>query len=523
MHRTTALTLILALGAAAPAARAATVVVNEPDTFDSPGSGQCSLLRAVRLINAGTDIYATFHECTFSGTFGDNDTILFNLGGGTPTVTISSNGVTYQNLPPIVKPVTIDGGSGGATRVELTPGTGATGPALQVQSANVVLRNLVVGGFAPFMIDAGAGGNAINLVIEGTYVGTTASGNAAHGSSGFGIRLQNASGARIGGTTPAQRNVIAANGNYGLDVMGPGSFNIAILGNYIGVGADGITALGNCASSSGCGGIVIEKGANNIQIGNGTPEGRNVVSANHHDGILVGGTGLMGDDPFNVHIRGNYVGVAADGVTPRGNVGSVTDSTCGIRIAPFFSGSLDDVGGPNAGDGNVIAYNQYCGVTVQFGTPLVTIEGNSIYANGSIGIDLSATLTGDGATTNDANGHMSGPNLWQNHPVLTAVPRSANGATFTVTGSLSSPNTPNQPIRIELFANDPGQMQGATFVGALSVMTDANGAATLSGGPFAIPFSHPEITATATSANGTSEFSAAVTSVSNVLFADGFE
>ena len=514
------LSVLLAITLAAIAlpceTRAATVVVNEPDTFDSMGSGQCSLLRAVKMINAGTDLYATFHECTFTGAFGVDDRILFALGAGTPTLTISSNGVTYQNLPPIVKPVVIDGGSGGATRVELVPGTGASGSALQVASPDVVLRNLVVGGFGPVMIDAGNTGRADNLVIEGCYVGTGPSGNTAHGLGGFGVRIQNATNVVIGGATPAQRNVISANGNYGLDI-GFGASNVLVIGNTIGLGADGATPLGNCASSSRCAGVVVERGAHDITIGMGDAATRNVISSNHFDGIRVVGTGLMGDDPAGVTISGNYIGVAADGVTPRGNVGGILDNTCGVRIGAFNTNPIHAV------SGNVVANNQYCGVLAQFSGPFVSIEGNSIRDNGSIGIDLSATLDGDGTTVNDSNGHADGPNRWQNRPVLTSVPRSADGKTFTFTSSLSSPDTPNAQVTVDLYANDSGGTQGATFVGSVIATTNASGNATLAGGPFNIPFAQPDVTATATTAFGTSEFSTPLTSVSAVLFSDGFE
>lgn len=163
------------------------------------------------------------------------------------------------------------------------------------------------------------------------------------------------------------------------------------------------------------------------------------------------------------------------------------------------------------------------GSIAQFTSPLVKVQDNAIHDNGAIGIDLSATLAGDGATTNDSNGHANGPSLWQNHPALGAVPRSSDGSTFTVSGTLVSPNTPNQQVEIALFANPAGTAQGATPVGTLTVTTNATGSAAFTGGPYPNPFDQPEITATATSANGTSEFSAPLISVSSAVFSDGFE
>src|ERR1051325_11734104 len=96
----------------AGAAQAAYIVVDRTDTLDAPGVPGCSLLRAIRLVNAGTDLYAAHHECTFAGTLGDNDQIAFLIGGATQTVTISADGASTFNLPPIVKAVSIDGKAG---------------------------------------------------------------------------------------------------------------------------------------------------------------------------------------------------------------------------------------------------------------------------------------------------------------------------------------------------------------------------------------------------------------------------
>ena len=48
-------------------------------------------------------------------------------------------------------------------------------------------------------------------------------------------------------------------------------------------------------------------------IGDGTAAGRNVISGNEGEGIA-----LWTNSP-NTEIRGNYIGVGADGVTPLGN------------------------------------------------------------------------------------------------------------------------------------------------------------------------------------------------------------
>lgn len=506
------------------AAHAATVVVNQPDSFDAPaGGGACTLVRAIKLINAGTDIYATNHECTFTGLLGDQDTIQFNFPPGPPTpVVVTNDGVAFFNLPSIAKPVTIDG-AGFMPKTEIIAGAGATGPAFDIESSQVTLRNLAIGGFGPAMIDIGATApNLFMIHIEGCNVGTDLFGMTARPGSGGGIRIQQGTDITVGGFTPTQRNVISGNADYGVLVQGTNTFVAFIQGNYIGVGFDGAMALPNCTAAISCGGVVVTGGAHEIDVGAPFANGRNVISSNAGDGIRVVGTGAPGGDPQNIHILGNYIGVAADGVSARGNVGAVPDPACGVRVSALMPLARVDVGGSAAGAGNVIANNLYCGVIALQGAT-ATIEGNSIHDNTSIGIDLSATPPGDGPTANDANGHLVGPNKYQNFPVLASAIASVDGTTFTASGTLSSPNTPNAPIRVELFTSTPGSVQGARYAGFVQVTTDGSGLATFSGGPFTATAGQSRITATASSINGTSEFSVPLTLVNDLVFTDGFE
>ncbi|HEY8172171.1 MAG TPA: hypothetical protein VIH21_03720, partial [Dehalococcoidia bacterium] len=167
--------------------------------------------------------------------------------------------------------------------------------------------------------------------------------------------------------TAGSRNVISGNGSVGIDIVGGSD---VVQGNYIGVGADGTTAVANAA-----GGIGII--ANGQTIGGGGPAGANVISGNTGAGITI--------QSDSNSIIGNLIGVAADGVTARGNGG------WGIYIAAV-SGNV--VGRIAAGDGNVIANNGGGGVAVD---PMAgtandnTIRGNYVYSNSGLGIDLIGT------------------------------------------------------------------------------------------------------------------------------------
>jgi hypothetical protein len=153
----------------------------------------------------------------------------------------------------------------------------------------------------------------------------------------------------------------------------------------------------------------------------------------------------------------------------------------------------------------------------------VTIEGNSIYANEALGIDLN----GNGVTPNDPGDNDSGVNNLQNFPVISSVTTSA-GMT-TIKGTLNSTASTN--FRVELFANDMVDGtdfgEGKTFLTFANVMTNPSG-----NGSFNVTVpkvvGQPHITATATDPNGnTSEFSAAygqllnISTRENVLTGDG--
>jgi hypothetical protein len=133
------------------------------------------------------------------------------------------------------------------------------------------------------------------------------------------------------------------------------------------------------------------------------------------------------------------------------------------------------------------------------------IRYNRISGNARPGIDLG----NDGVTANTSGTHPSGPNLWQNYPVLTTVV--AAGSNKTVSGTLDS--TPNMTFLIQVFANatpdHSGYGEGQYLLGETQVTSDANGHATfcltytpIAGAPF--------LSATATDDSGygsTSEFS----------------
>ncbi len=339
--------------------------------------------------------------------------------------------------------------------------------------------------------------SGVGTTIQGNYLGTDATGTATllpSTAAGAGVRIEDVGGNRIGGTDAGAGNVIAG---YlaGIQFFGARAGNL-VEGNRIGTDAAGTAALPNAEGILFAGGT----GDDGNTIGGRVPGAGNVIAGNLGDGVRLNGS-------TNV-LQGNRIGVAADGTTPLGNGGH------GIEIG---SGSGNLIGGTAPGAGNVIAYNGLVagrhGVVALGGTGNA-VEGNAIYGNGRIAINLFGTDDGTGATPNDPGDADTGPNNLQNTPQIASA--SLIGGQITVTYLVdSAPANAAYPLRAEFFRALNGA-DGAAFLG-----TDMYSTADFSGcgsapcsktvtftpdAPLALT---DALTATATDAAGnTSEFTA---------------
>jgi uncharacterized repeat protein (TIGR03803 family) len=338
----------------------------------------------------------------------------------------------------------------------------------------------------------------------GNYIGVDVTGSVGLSSGSGGFNLYGADN-RVGGTTPAARNIISGNRD-GVSILDSSATGNVIQGNYIGVDATGSVAVGNSEN-----GVLLARGSprNNL-IGGVAAGARNIISGNGR-GVSFGTFFESGSDPTENSVLGNFIGLSATG-SPLGN------SIEGIYIRDYSHNNV--IGGTSPGAGNVIAYNGGGGVRIlrvpvpgpseapPYGNSILR---NSIYSNSNLnalglGIDLNqvGSVGGDGVTSNDLGDQDAGPNHLQNYPVLT---QGANGA---INCSLNS--TPNRSFRIEFFANtvsDPsGYGEGEVFIGSQNVGTDAGGNVSIVFVPPIVPGKNV-ITATATDllTGDTSEFS----------------
>ena len=335
------------------------------DTTDPEANAKCTLRAAIQEANAHPG----------------PDTIAFAIGAGT---TIAP----FSQLPAIVDPLDVNGtsqqGYAGTPVIQLS---GANAPADTfgiwiTGGTGSTVRGLVINGWRVGVALDGSF-TSQNKVIN-NWIGTDAAGTAKSPNDRSGVYVFNSASNVIGGTTDAERNVISGNGisgpgadpewGKGIEIFGAGADSNKVLGNYIGTDPTGSAPLGNLRHGvwfgSGAGSLGTPE---NVDVGNGTDAGRNVISANGEEGIYV-------LDSAGVKIRGNLIGLGLDGR-------AIGNGFRGIAIenAP---GAV--IGGTTAGERNVVSANgfsptateEFEGILV-FGPNAknVAIQGNYVGTN----------------------------------------------------------------------------------------------------------------------------------------------
>lgn len=231
--------------------------------------------------------------------------------------------------------------------------------------------------------------------IQGNRIGTNAAGTTAVGNV-IGVQIVNASFNTIGGTNTAARNLISGN-QFGVRLSNENSGSASttqntILGNYIGINADGTASIPNTVT-----GIALTNGAQGNNIGDDVNGGRNVISGNGGTGITIDGANTGSNN-----VLANYIGLTADGAGALGN------GSHGVLIENGSTGNT--IGGTVTLARNVIGGNDGCGVFIDgAATSGNVIRGNSIglAANGATDVGN----TGDGVTLNNAPNNVVGGEL----------------------------------------------------------------------------------------------------------------
>ena len=286
--------------------------------------------------------------------------------------------------------------------------------------------------------------------ITGNYIGTDPSGTLAIPNGGDGVRIGNtgstSNGNQIGGLFTGQGNLISGNLGKGIEVYVSDSTDI--FGNTIGLTVArsaalpnnfGIT-LGNCT---------------NTEIGAASSGASNTIAGNTRQGIFVEGT-----DTENTYIKGNYIGVNSSGASFPNGMDGIT-----VQYGGFVG-----IGGTETGARNVIANNGDNGVELV--SAYAKVEGNSIYNNAKLGIDVIFKQGQAGVTPND----FSEADNVQNFPGITSV-SSPNPGTVLLQGQMTT--TPQEQLTLYFYGNDvcdpSGYGEGQVYLGLLEKSANASG------------------------------------------------
>jgi hypothetical protein len=336
--------------------------------------------------------------------------------------------------------------------------------------------------------------------VDGNLIGVNAAGTAALSNGGFGILASGGSAGSsfvIGGTGSGAGNVIGGDG-IGIELTDAGASSGTngeqVLDNFIGTNAN---ATHNFVGDVG---IFLEGGVATQGVANTT------IAGNVIDNQLEAGVDIFGVSAKNNVVQGNFIGTDHTGTLARGNA-------IGVQVAHGAHNNIIGIGGTGGGAGNVIAHNTGAGVVIggsltDDATVGNTVRGNSIFANG-----FGIALGNDGVIPNRTVNPSSGPNNFQNVPVLTSATDPVLGRTV-VLGSLHS--APNETFVIDFYASatadKSGFGQGQVYLGREVVTTNENGTATIDFVVTPGTLWGTEISATATDVGGdTSEFSKDVT------------
>ncbi len=396
-----------------------------------------------------------------------NATVGVYVGDQTQLTTIQGNYVGTNAAGGSAVPNARDGifvappGGGEAAPTGVTIGGTAAG------AGNVISGNAANG----VDVDGAAAGD----VVEGNRIGTDATGMLPLGNAFNGVYDQGygTAGLQVGGTAAGAGNVISANTLDGIQVSSDGTTTVA--DNLIGTAADGTLAadLGNgTASPTGTAGISFtatpETDPSALITGNTVADSVTGIFLFLPATATVGGPGL---GQGNLVEANQVAGIDVSGGDPTIQGNRIVDNdAAGVTLV---SGSAPLIGGPAAGDGNLISSNFDYGVEVDDDDSGAVIQGNTIgttadgtaaAANG-YGIDLigSAAVLIGGTAPGDGN-QVSG-NTFANVFIDAAsahdlVQGNVIGGNATGTAALTGPS-PGGTIGVQVEGAD-NAVGGAT-------------------------------------------------------------
>lgn len=410
--------------------------------------------------------------------------------------------------------------------------------------------------------------HADNFKLLGSYLDTLPMGQGKQKTDGYenSVVINSSDDVTIGGTAAADRNILGFCTASCIDASGTSgdpSNNLRILGNYIGVGADGVSNLYTDAKSTGivlsegatnatiggttvgagntiksntfgavraedvtgltvqanrimfnaaapntCGGCnagaagIFLGGVTNSTIGSSNPAGKNILTGDYAKELTIDNSTITNNPSSNVLVIGNNFGVMDDNITAY--------PTPDYLITVMGDSDFVRIQQNNIKNAhNDIQADYLDGVSILENAQHVSVSQNSIYNNDNRGISIG----GGAPTANDSSDGDTGPNGKLNYPTYFKVTESAGNTTVGYTYRGAAGN-----YRIEFFSNtladSDGPGEGEEYLGSTNISYNGFGPQsfnyTLNG------VDHDNITMTATEINqdspngygATSEFGA---------------
>lgn len=379
---------LVGISGLAGSVRAATVTVTGTgDTVAVDGS--VTLREAITSINGAANVNA---DVVAVGAYGTSDTIAFNIAGAGPHTIL----VGATALPPIVRTVVIDGytepgssvntldvGDDAVLNIVLQGTTaGIHGFDVRAGGEDTVIRGFVMQRhFFAFQIAANG------VAVTGNFIGTDRAGTSSDATTAnnLGVNIQNGNfgAVVIGGSIPADRNIISGNG---AGIIINSQLPNRVWGNYIGVDATGTADLGNAGVGIAIGTLGVTLIGGGSIGGPTTVAGQglgNVISGNGFRGIQI----QTGGPPTvigAVTIQGNILGLDANGVNALPNTGAniyLFDNNLPVTGLPSLGPVT--IGGSVPGAGNILSAG---------GHGVFALAAGTILRGNRIGTDITGTV-----------------------------------------------------------------------------------------------------------------------------------
>jgi hypothetical protein len=417
----------------------ATLVVNTT-ADDITVDDTLSLREAIEISNGtlGLADLSASEQAQVSGDLSQPNTIDFAIPRtGVPII------IPLSALPEITHPVTIDGTSqpfvGTVALAGLSAGNGggAGVDGLTISAGSSVVEGMIIGLFSGSgIVLTSSGGN----VIRGCLIGTDLASDVTVGNGGDGIQIAGSPNNTVGGTDPAERNVISGNKGNGVGIGGTSATGNVVAGDFIGTDTTGMKSVSNQGS-----GVRLSLQASNNTIGGTASGAGSVISGNAQDGILINSAAASN------RVQGNTIGSNAMGTGPLSGIPS--NEFDGVVIEGA-SGNL--IGGSDPGAGNLITDNSMNGINIFSTTDGTDTTGNIVQGN-----RFGSLPTGTGAQGNVADGIL-----------ISAALDNTIGGTTPGAGNLISASGQNG---VEIALEASGNLVQGNLIG-----TDSSGTQTLS-------------------------------------------